>query len=154
MADPDRERPPRGGIEEEASFRYLFGKSPTPMWVYDIASLAFLEVNDAAVQHYGYARDEFLAMRITDIRPAEELPRLHTVIANRAPGLRYLGRWRHRLKSGALIDVDISSATIEFAGRPAVLVVARDVSEQVRTEAALREVERRFGAIVENAPFV
>jgi PAS domain S-box-containing protein len=154
MADPYEERLPRGGIEEEASFAVLFGKSPTPMWVYDIATLAFLEVNEAAVQHYGYARAEFLAMRITDIRSEEEVPRLQAVIAERTPGLRYLGRWRHRRKSGAFIDVEISSATIEFAGRPAVLVVARDVSEQVRIEAALRATEARFQAIIQNAPFV
>jgi PAS domain S-box-containing protein len=154
MADPYEERLPRGGLEEEASFGYFFGKSPTPMWVYDVASLAFLEVNEAAIEHYGYTRDEFLAMRITDIRPAEDLSRLRSVIADRPPGLRYLGRWRHRQKSGALIDVDISSATIAFAGRPAVLVVARDVTEQVRTEAALRATEARFQAIVQGAPFV
>jgi PAS domain S-box-containing protein len=146
-------RPP-AGIEEEASFRYLFDKNPTPMWVYDLGSLAFLEVNQAALQHYGYSRAEFLAMRITDIRPSEDLPRLMELIADRAPGLRYVGTWRHRLKSGTIIDVDISSATIDFRGRPAVLVVARDITHQVRTEGALRAVEARFQSIVQNAPFV
>src|SRR5262245_27361360 len=110
MSDPRPQTPPRGGIEDEASFGVLFDKSPTPMWIYDIASLAFLAVNQAAIGHYGYGRDEFLAMRITDIRPPEEVPRLQKVIAERAPGLRYLGRWRHRRKAGDLIDVDISSA--------------------------------------------
>jgi PAS domain S-box-containing protein len=146
-------RPP-AGIEEEASFRYLFDKNPTPMWVYDLGSLAFLEVNQAALQHYGYSRAEFLAMRITDIRPTEDVPRLMDLIVDRAPGLRYVGTWRHRLKAGTIIDVDISSATIEFGGRPAVLVVAHDITRQVRTEATLRATETRFEAIVQNAPFV
>ena len=57
----------------EAPFRLLFRSNPLPMWVYDIATLAFLEVNDAAVRHYGYSRDEFLAMRLSDMRPAEEV---------------------------------------------------------------------------------
>jgi PAS domain S-box-containing protein len=103
------------------------------MWVYDLGSLAFLEVNQAALQHYGYSRAEFLAMRITDIRPTEDVPRLMDLIVDRAPGLRYVGTWRHRLKAGTIIDVDISSATIEFGGRPAVLVVAHDITRQVRT---------------------
>ena len=98
-------RPP-AGIEEEASFRYLFDKNPTPMWVYDLGSLAFLEVNQAALQHYGYSRAEFLAMRITDIRPTEDVPRLMDLIADRAPGLRYCrhlapspeGRNHHRCR--------------------------------------------------------
>jgi PAS domain S-box-containing protein len=151
---PAGDAQPPAGIEEEASFRYLFDKNPTPMWVYDLGSLAFLEVNQAALQHYGYSRAEFLAMRITDIRPTEDLPRLMDLIADRAPGLRYVGTWRHRLKAGTTIDVDISSATIEFRGRPAVLVVARDITQQVQTEAALRATEARFQSIVQNAPFV
>ena len=146
--------PASPGIDENVRFRYLFEQNPTPMWVYDAQSLAFLEVNEAALQHYGYSRAEFLAMAIADIRPAEDVPKLLALTANRPPGLRHVGKWRHRLKSGAIIDVDISSSTLEFAGRPAVLVVARDITQQAQTEARLREMEGRFLAIVQNAPFV
>ena len=143
-----------GGLEHDAPFRYLFEQNPTPMWVYDLPSLAFLQVNEAAVQHYGYTRDEFLAMRITDIRPAEDVPKLLDLTANRPPGLRYVGKWRHRVKSGEIIDVDISSSAIELAGRRAVLVVARDVTQQTQAEAKLRDVKSRFLSLVQNAPFV
>jgi PAS domain S-box-containing protein len=142
------------GIDENARFRYLFEQNPTPMWVYDARSLAFLEVNDAAVQHYGYARAEFLAMRIVDIRPMEDVPKLLELTANRPAGLRHVGTWRHRIRSGAVIDVDIRSSSIAFAGREAVLVVARDITQQQRAETALREIEGRFLALVQNAPFV
>jgi PAS domain S-box-containing protein len=142
------------GIDENARFRYLFEQNPTPMWVYDARSLAFLEVNDAAVQHYGYARAEFLAMRIVDIRPMEDVPKLLELTANRPAGLRHVGTWRHRIKSGAVIDVDIRSSSIAFAGREAVLVVARDITQQQRAETSLREIEGRFLALVQNAPFV
>src|SRR5690348_17085340 len=56
----------------DARFRYLFDQNPNPMWVYELSSLAFLEVNEAAIRHYGYSRSEFLAMRISDIRPIED----------------------------------------------------------------------------------
>jgi PAS domain S-box-containing protein len=148
------QRPAPAGLEHNAPFQYLFEQNPTPMWIYDLQSLTFLEVNAAAIQHYGYSRDEFLAMRIVDIRPVEDVSRLVELTTNRPPGLRYVGKWRHRVKSGSLIDVDISSSTIEFAGRPAVLVVARDVTQQTQTEARLREIEGRFLSLVQNAPFV
>jgi PAS domain S-box-containing protein len=109
---------PTSGFDGDAPFRYLFDQNPTPMWVYELGSLAFLEVNQAAIQNYGYTRADFLGMRITDIRPAEDVPKLLDLTANRPPGLRYVGKWRHRLKSGVQVDVDISSATIEFGGRP------------------------------------
>jgi PAS domain S-box-containing protein len=141
-------------FDHDAQFRYLFDQNPTPMWVYDLDSLAFLEVNEAAIQHYGYTRAEFLDMRITDIRPPEDVPKLLELTTKRPPGLRHVGRWRHRLKSGAIVDVDVSSATIEFAGRPAVVVVARDITQQTQVEAKLREVEGRFQALIQNAPFV
>jgi PAS domain S-box-containing protein len=142
------------GIDESGRFRYLFEQSPTPMWVYDEATLAFLEVNEAAIEHYGYTREEFLAMQIKDIRPAEEVQRLLSVTSKRPPGRRYMGKWRHRTKSGAIIDVDISSSSFEFAGRPGVLVVARDITQQTQAEAKLREIETRFLSLVQNAPFV
>src|ERR1700752_4821844 len=139
-----RQTPSPAGFAQDAPFRYLFDQNPTPMWVYEQGSLSFLEVNEAAIRHYGYSRAEFLAMRITDIRPAEDVPKLLDLATNRPPGLRHVGKWRHRLKSGPIVDVDVSSSAIEFGGRPAVLVVARDVTQQTQTEVKLREVEQRF----------
>jgi PAS domain S-box-containing protein len=143
-----------GGFDGDAPFRYLFDRNPTPMWVYEPDSLAFLEVNQAAIRAYGFTRDEFLGMRITDIRPPEDVPKLLDLTANRPPGFRYVGKWRHRLKSGVQIDVEISSSDIDFGGRRAVLVVARDITQQTQTEAKLREIETRFLALIQNAPFV
>src|SRR5713101_172235 len=59
--------------ESEASFRLLFANHPMPMWVYDLRDLRFIEVNESAVVHYGYSRDEFLAMRSTDLTAPEEI---------------------------------------------------------------------------------
>jgi PAS domain S-box-containing protein len=118
------------------------------MWVYDVATTYFLEVNAAAVEQYGYSRDEFLRMRISDIRPPDDLPRLREAVAEAAstpPGTRRrAGTWRHLLKDGRIRQVDIVSHAIEFGGRQAALVVASDVSELKQAEAALATYAARL----------
>lgn len=139
---------PKPGASAGA-FRLLFATNPLPMWIYDLETLAFLEVNEAAVQHYGYSRREFLSMRLPDIRPPEEVPRLQQTIAalnrQRASGIRrHAGTWRHRLKDGRIRDVDVASGRIEFRGRPAALVVANDVTELKQAQASLARYAERL----------
>jgi PAS domain S-box-containing protein len=128
--------------QREASFRYLFANNPHPMWVYDVETLAFLEVNETAVAKYGYSRHEFLQMRITDIRPAEDVSRLLAHVEAKRPEIQFSGEWRHRLKDGSVIDVEIISHRMEFAARKAALVVAHDITEHKRAEEAIRKSER------------
>jgi PAS domain S-box-containing protein len=118
----------------------LFEASPTPMWLYDTETLAFLAVNDAAIRHYGYSREEFLAMTIKDIRPPEEIPRLLADVAD--PGSPSANTWHHRRKDGSLIDVEITAGRIDFEGRAAALVVSHDVSERKRLERRLADAEK------------
>ncbi|PYQ43788.1 MAG: hybrid sensor histidine kinase/response regulator [Acidobacteria bacterium] len=139
----ERKRVERRLQESEEQYRLLFESNPHPMWVYDPDSLAFLAVNDAAVHLYGYTREEFLAMTIKDIRPAADVPRLLTRLAeDPARGRSSDGTWQHRLKDGALIDVEISSNAIVLRGRPARLVLATDVSEKRRLETQLRQAHK------------
>jgi two-component system cell cycle sensor histidine kinase/response regulator CckA len=137
--------------QNEDGFRLLFMNNPQPMWVFDAETTRFLEVNSAAVEHYGYSRQEFLTMRITEIRPPEDVPRLLADAAKARSGLRNAGTWKHRLKDGRLIDVEISSDHLTFAGQNAVLVVVRDITEQKKAEQALQETERRYRSMVEDA---
>ena len=130
--------------QSEASFRLLFADHPQPMWVYDLETLHFLEVNEAAVAHYGYSRDEFLHMRITDIRPPEDVPRLLENLAGSRPDLQRSDQWRHRRRDGRIIDVEITSHTLEFTGRRAALVVAADITERRQGEEALRASEAQL----------
>ena len=118
----------------------VFEASPTPMWVYDADTLAFLAVNDAAVRHYGYSREEFLAMTIKDIRPPEEVPRLLADVAD--PGSPRANTWRHKRKDDSIIDVEITAGRIDYEGRRAALVVSHDVSERKRLEGRLAEAEK------------
>ena len=122
----------------DAEFRLLFENNPLPMWVFDRQTLRFLEANHAAVVHYGYSRDEFLAMTVADIRPPEDVARLQDAVV-RASGLALSGQWRHRLKDGRAIDVEVASHTISYGGRPAVLSALHDVTERNRLEEQLRQ---------------
>ncbi len=130
----------------ESRYRNLFKQNPHPMFVYDIESLRFLAVNEAAVSHYGYSPDEFLGMTIKDIRPVEDIGRLEENVASVTEGLDRAGLWRHLTRNGDLIDVEITSHTLEFDGRKAEIVLANDVTARLAAEAKARaadEVRRR-----------
>jgi PAS domain S-box-containing protein len=123
-------------------YQLLFDANPLPGWVFDVETLAFLEVNEMTVSHYGYSREEFLAMTVKDIRPVEELPKLEASVKNLPPGLKRAGVWIHKKKDGTLIAVEIFNYGIVFRGRPARLVLANDVTESKHREHALQETAR------------
>jgi diguanylate cyclase (GGDEF)-like protein/PAS domain S-box-containing protein len=121
----------------EESFRLMFDGSPICMWVFDIETARFLAVNDAAVEHYGYRREEFLARTILEIRTPEDAAkvrrRLGTAVLDRQNG----ETWRHAKANGELIDVAIYSRPFTYEGRSAVLVAAIDITEQKRADARI-----------------
>jgi PAS domain S-box-containing protein len=103
-----------------------FARNSYPMWVFDRETLAFLDVNAAAVQQYGYSRQEFLTMKILDIRPPEDVPELLRKAGPQRPQGQSTGaRWRHRSRRGAVFSVAITSWELTFRGRHAELVLAR-----------------------------
>ncbi|WP_162340026.1 response regulator [Cyclobacterium salsum] len=116
--------------ESELRYKELFHLSPLPMWVYDKVSLGFLDVNEAAIQSYGFSREEFLAMTIEDIRPEKEKRKLYEALeeGKRVDGLRNVGSFLHTKKNGDVITVEVSSNLINFDGQPAKLVLANDVT--------------------------
>jgi hypothetical protein len=127
--------------ESERRYRTLFESNPHPMWVYDLQTRHFLTVNDAAVAHYGYARSEFLAMKLDDIRPAEDVPALLAAMqSDDTPALNPPREWRHRLKDGRIIFVEISSHVLDFDGRAARMVLAHDITERLQVQDAMRHL--------------
>ncbi|MDB5306906.1 MAG: Blue-light-activated protein, partial [Gemmataceae bacterium] len=136
--------------ESERRYRELFEANPHPMWVYDTETLRFLAVNDAAVERYGYARDEFLAMTAADVRPREDVPALLEDVRRAGDGLQSRGVWRHRWKDGTERDVEVSAHALRFADRPARLVLALDVTDRLRAEAAAARGLARLRAVVES----
>ncbi len=127
----------------EERYRMLFEASPLPMWVYDAESLQFLAVNDAAIRHYGYTRQDFFGMTIKDIRPPEDVDAvLDSLRRSGGPGSPMPGTWRHRTRDGTVIDVEITAGRIRFEGRRAALVLAHDVTDRLRLEERLSQAEK------------
>ncbi len=140
--------------ESEERYRQLFESNPQPMWVYDLETLAFLAVNDAAIAKYGYSRDEFLALTIKDIRPSEDVAALLVKLACITNGLDEAGVWRHQLKNRQLIWVRITSHTLTFNRRPAEVVLAQDVTDQLQAEESLRANEAKLRAFMSFGPIL
>jgi two-component system cell cycle sensor histidine kinase/response regulator CckA len=123
----------------EELYRFLFHGSPLPMWIYDVETLAFLEVNLAAIAHYGYSKQEFLSRTIADIRPPEDIPRLMALFRSGQPISDRSEMWRHVKKDGTIIHVEVTGRPINFNGRPARLVLANDVTERMTAQEKIAE---------------
>jgi PAS domain S-box-containing protein len=124
--------------EGDQPYRLLFEANPQPMWVFDQASKRMLAVNLAAITRYGYSHEEFLQLTILDIRRTLQGERLTDAQVDRDPvgpdGLRSTVRWKHALKGGKLIDVEVTSSDLQWEGRAARLVVVSDVTERLLLE--------------------
>ena len=121
--------------EAERQFRLLFDRNPAPFWIFDVDTLQFLEVNRAAMEQYGYSREEFLAMTILDIRPEEEWNEVRQARDDALGGRALAPRVRmHRRKDGSTFEVVGHMAQLEFDGRAACLTLAEDVSQRLAYE--------------------
>jgi len=137
-------------------FRELFDAHPVPMWIYDRETLRFLAVNAAALEQYGYSESELLSMTIRAIHPPDELPRLETYLDRSATvprrGRVMAGVWRHRRRDGSQLSADISNHALSFMGRPAMFVLADDVTEQIQAEAEAQRSNQMLESIIDNIP--
>ena len=147
----DRELVEAALQRQNEEYRILFESNPCPMYLCDEHTLQFLAVNDAAVKHYGYSREEFLSMHIREIHAHAEVPALASYIATNTARRDDAGVWKHQKKDGTVIDVQVNWHKVDFAGRPAYLVLANDVTEQKQAEVAVSESEERYRELFENA---
>jgi PAS domain S-box-containing protein len=118
--------------ESKKLYSNLFHLSPIPMWVFDVETLYFLDINQAAINHYGYSLQEFLSMTIKDIRPAEDMEKLDLALKNwhKNGETLFKDKFTHIKKDGTPIDVEVQSTYIEFLGRNAKLILANDITEK------------------------
>ncbi|PTB18715.1 diguanylate cyclase [Trinickia symbiotica] len=137
-------------------FRELFDAHPVPMWIYDRETLSFLAANDAAVEQYGYSESELLSMTIREIHPPDELARLDSYLGRTSAtprrGRVMAGVWRHRRRDGSLLSADISNHLLSFMGRPAMFVLADDVTDQIKAEAEAQRSNQMLETVIDNIP--
>ncbi|MBV9658606.1 MAG: PAS domain S-box protein [Verrucomicrobia bacterium] len=126
---------------QEEHYRLLFEKSPSPMSLFDRNSLQFLDVNEAAIRHLGYSREEFLHSTIQDICLPEEIPLLLASVALVTPEAPRVGLRRLRKKDGGIVLMDLCSIAITLNGKAGLLAIGTDVTEREQAQERLRQSE-------------
>ena len=137
----ERRRAEAAARVSERNYRLLFAGNPQPLFVYDVDTLAFLEVNDAAVRRYGYTREEFRAMTVASVLTSDQAPPLLGKVSDQ-PEVRRSGPWKHRIKDGSLIDVEVTSIQLVYDGHDARMVVIDDLTERKHLEGQLQQSQR------------
>lgn len=140
--------------ESEERYRRLFDDNPNPMYIYDRGTLRFVAVNQAAVERYGYSREEFAARTILDLRPPDEQEKLRRMVSapDSGPVPPCAGQWHHICKDGRVLTVEVYTRNISLEGRPAVLVLPIDLTAQIKSAQELRASEERYRLLFEQSP--
>ena len=129
----------------------LFNLNPLPSWIYDYQTLQIQDVNKAAIEHYGYTKEEFLKLNLKDLRPPEEVPKLissHATV-KKQKGNIYFGIFTHKKKNGSLIQVEINGHKVDFKNQECMLVVCHDITKKIEQEKQILQSEQRFKALVQ-----
>ncbi len=139
--------------ESEQRYRLMFENNPTPMWVYDIETLKFLDVNNALVKYYGYSKSELLSMTIKDMHSSEEvsLAVMINKMSKNTDGINLTGEWKLKRKDGSFVYTEIISHSFVFDHRQAKLVIANDITDRKNAEENILKSEKRFRALVERS---
>ncbi len=132
----------REAAEAERRFRLVFGANPQPMWIFDVETLGFISVNDAAVRQYGYAREELAVMTIMDLLPRQDT--LLPAPVERGQDRLEVALTRHQRKDGTIVEMELASQEIDLEGRRARLVVGTDVGDRTRALASLHQSEEHL----------
>lgn len=128
--------------ENENNYRNMFENSPKPMWIFDLETYKFLQVNNQAIRHYGYSTEEFLEMTLMDIRPDCDLPRFLDHMSQDVKCRKDPPYWYHQKKNGEIIYVEIHAHEVTFCGKPARLAVVNDITEKINAELEIKKLKK------------
>ncbi|WP_375586402.1 PAS domain S-box protein [Cyclobacterium xiamenense] len=131
---------------EGQDYSTLFYFNPLPNWVYDRETFEIVDVNQSAIDHYGYSKEEFLSMTIRDLRPPEEVPKLHAAhvgVDTKRHTINF-GTFTHKKKGGKRIRVDVNGHPVIFKGRQCLMVTCQDVTEKEQQFLELRDSEQKL----------
>ncbi|MBN8581101.1 MAG: PAS domain S-box protein [Anaerolineae bacterium] len=137
--------------ESERKYRDLINGMNDAVWVIDM-DMRFLDVNDAAVTALGYSRDELLFMKVSDIDSAIKIEQIQQLIDRLSEEKLQIFETRHKAKDGREIPIEVSSSLVSYMGRTVIMSIARDVTDRKQAEEEARLAERRYRALIENAP--
>ena len=137
--------------KSEAQYRNLFNYSPLPKWIYDIENFKILDVNEAAVKHYGYSKEQLTTMTVKDIRPEEDLEKFMNMEHHTASSSAFnVGEWRHKKADGSIINVEISGHPVEYNGRSAMMIIANDITERKKSEDVIKQINNELHDLSEH----
>ena len=135
----------------EERYRHIFDRNPLPTFIWEQGHLRILDVNQAAVDTYGYSREEFLAMTLRDIRPQEDIARLEEHARSPLPPF-LKANWRHRRRDGSIMDVLVHSRDFQIDGKSARIAVAMDITDHLRAEREKNQAWSTLDALHATAP--
>lgn len=134
--------------ESESHYKSLFFLSPSPMWVLDSGTFRFLQVNEAAIKTYGYSNADFLGMTIEDIKTEGQMVDFFNTVQDiHTPESSTVKIDEHRRKNGELFYVEVTFNSIPFKGKPAILGIARDMTEQMNYIKAIEGQNKKLHEI-------
>ena len=131
-------------IESENKYKVLFADNPQPMMIYDLKTLEIYEVNQTAIDFYGYSKEEFQALSVTDLHPESEKPEFLKVIEETRKGKKTDGISLHTKKNGEKVYVQISSSQSPIFGETARHILIEDITQRFEAEQKLKESEVFF----------
>lgn len=133
-------------LKSEEKYRLLFNASPLPKWIYRLSDFRILDVNQAAINVYGYTREEFLRLTIKDLRPPGEVPKMIMAHDNIRPDQNNIsfGVFTHQTKAGMLIQMEVYGNQIEYNGEACIVVSCTDVTARDNYLRQLEDSERKL----------
>jgi len=130
-------------------YHSMFASNPQPMFVFNLETLTFLEVNNASLEQYGYTRDEFLTLTLRDISPVEDLQAVVQAVETH-PHYHASGNWWHLKKGGEIMHVEITSHPIDFNGIKACHMQVTDITKRKKAWETIKASEEKYRTLFEN----